>query len=215
MQKLTQIEFLNFKDDNTLILDARAASDATESIIANALNIPFGEYFLETFQNVVDNEQQIVVICDEKEAAKISRTLLGSGFQNLAGYVSIDVFSEEDKSIIIMIDADEFAMDFNYDEFYLIDVRKQENFEAEHIEWAENIPLDDLPLMAQELEAKMRIYVIGENAEQSFTAASILKRNGIEFVRAVAATYDEFRTIGFPMIKPKKNKEKSASDPQN
>jgi rhodanese-related sulfurtransferase len=99
---------------------------------------------------------------------------------------------------------DEFAIDYHHDEFYLIDVRQQEEFEAEHIENSDNIPLDDLAAMSQELSENMRIYVVGSNANQAFTAASLLKINGLEFARAVSATFDELKQTSLPMIRAKK-----------
>jgi len=68
MQKLTEAEFTELKNANVLLLDVRSIEEATENIIANALNIPFGESFLETFQILVNNERTVLLICNENNA---------------------------------------------------------------------------------------------------------------------------------------------------
>lgn len=210
MQKLTEAEFTELKNTNVLLLDVRPIEEATENIIANALNIPFGESFLETFQTLVNNERAVVLIGNSNNAAKAIRAISGSGFSNLKGYVLANELTQTPTSVLITLEADEFAMDFNYDDFYLIDVRNADEFNAAHIEFAENISLDDMETMSQDFKEDMRIYVVGATAEQAFTAASILKRNGMELTRAVVANFEEFAQLGLPMIKPKKDKQAKA-----
>ncbi len=204
MQLLTEADFSKLKTENILLLDTRPIEVAAENIFEDALNIPWGNTFLEIFQNIVSSEQPLVVICEEANAVAISKAILGSGFAAVKGYITASELQHENTSVIIVVDAQEFAIDFNYDEFYLIDVRTTEDFEAEFIDGSENIPMDDLAAMSQELSENMRIYVVGATAEQAFTATSLLKRNGVELARTVAATFDEIRETGIPIIKPKK-----------
>lgn len=210
MQKLTEAEFIELKNAGTLLLDIRPINEAAENIIAGALNIPFGETFLETFHALVSNERAIVIISNESNYAKAMHKIAGSGFSNLKGYILSQEITQLPTSVLVTLEADEFAIDFNYDNFYLVDVRNADEFNAEHIEFAENIPLDDIETMSQDFKENMRIYVVGANAEQAFTAASILKRNGMEFTRAVIASFIEFSQLGLPIIKPKKDKQANA-----
>ena len=53
-------------------------------------------------------------------------------------------------------------------------------------------------------------YLYGETAEQAITAGSLLKRNGFQRLRPVAADYATIKAAGIPMFAAKK-KGKSAS----
>lgn len=210
MQRLSKAEFLKLIEDGAQLVDSRSVSLSAESVFENAVCIPWGVEFLETFQNLITTELGVVIVAEERNIPAIAKAIAGSGFSGFKGVVLQEELEAIPQSVIITVEADEFAIDFNHDEFYLIDVRSQEEFEAEHIEHAENIPLDDLEAMSHELAENMRIYVVGNNANQTFTAVSLLKLNGIELARAVSATFDELRQAGLPMIKPKKTNNTNA-----
>lgn len=108
--------------------------------------------------------------------------------------------------LIICVDADEFAIDYRFDEFYLIDLSEPDLFDVEHLEDAENLPFDELPTEVAELEPEMRIYLTGADRFQRFLAASFLKRNGIPHVRVVDAENHELMNKGltFAGNKPQK-----------
>jgi rhodanese-related sulfurtransferase len=210
MQRLSKAEFLKLIEEGAQLVDSRSVSLSAESVFENAVCIPWGVEFLETFQNLITTELGVVIVAEERNIPAIAKAIAGSGFSGFKGVVLQEELEAMPQSVIITVEADEFSIDFNHDEFYLIDVRSQEEFEAEHIEHAENIPLDDLEAMSHELAENMRIYVVGNNANQTFTAVSLLKLNGIELARAVSATFDELRQAGLPMIKPKKTNNTNA-----
>ncbi len=115
---------------------------------------------------------------------------------NSARTVFPDKIPESALDLIICVDPDEFAIDYRFDEFYLIDLSEPGQFEAEHLEDAENLPFDELPTEVAELDPEMRIYLTGSNSFQKFLAASFLKRNGIPHVRVVIAENHELMNKG-------------------
>ncbi len=87
-----------------------------------------------------------------------------------------------------------------------MDARSNEAFELEHLEWAENIPMEDVEATTQELSEDMRIYIVAGTAEDAVTTASIFKRNGFELVRAVLGNYEDFKKLKLPIVKAAKAK---------
>ena len=112
--------------------------------------------------------------------------------------------------MLITIDAEEFKIDFQYDEFFLIDVRSKEDFAKDHAEDAENIVLNDLEQILIEFEAGDSYYVYANTITEAVTAGSIFKKIGFNRVRAVAADYESIKKSGIPLFEQKK-KDKSAS----
>ncbi len=190
--------------DGVLLLDTRAASLVSDDYYEQSVCIPWGKNFNEVFQSVVADDMPVVLIAEQQHAVQIQKSILASGFSGLKGVSVESSFPGLKRSVIISIEPDEFAIDFNHDEFYLVDARKEEDFEQEHLEWAENIPLDDVDQIVQELSNDMRIYIVAENADNALTAASLFMRNGFNFVRAVAGAYSDFQQLNLPVVKAKK-----------
>jgi len=117
--------------------------------------------------------------------------------------------------MLISIDADEFAIDYQFDEFYLVDIRDKEDFEKGHVEDAENISLIDLEPILIEMDTQDMYYLYGETAADAITAGSLLKRNGFQRIRPVAADYDAIKAAGIPLFAPKKKGGSSSKYPEN
>jgi hypothetical protein len=65
------------------------------------------------------------------------------------------------------------------------------------------------------MEAQDMYYLYGETAAQAVTAGSLLKRNGFQRLRAVAAGYNTLEAAGIPMFKPKKKRGTSSEYDEN
>ena len=68
---------------------------------------------------------------------------------------------------------------FSKSEIELIDVRRPGEYNAEHIEGVENIPLDSIFNSMDKYEAKNTYHLHCQSGYRSVIAASILKANGI------------------------------------
>ena len=107
------------------------------------------------------------------------------------------------------IDADEFAIDYKFDEFFLIDVRDKEVYAKEHAEDSENIMLNDLEQFLIEFETGDSYYIYGNTITEAVTAGSVFKKIGFNRVRVVAADYATISKSGIPLYKQKKTKPSS------
>lgn len=91
----------------------------------------------------------------------------------------------------IAIDIEEFLLDYEYDEFFLIDVRSAELFEKGKIEYAQSIPAEDISQTIIELDQSKTYYIYGSSFEDALFAESVFKQNGFNFIRVISCTYDE------------------------
>ncbi|MDW8273305.1 MAG: rhodanese-like domain-containing protein [Chitinophagales bacterium] len=206
MKLLTEEEFAELiSHKQCLAIDSRSILSSADKFIEGALCIPWGENFIPLFQKLVDDKQNILLLCDAQNAEEIIRNILATGFSNISGWIDPSAIKNLSTSVIIVIDADEFKLDYDYDEFYLIDVRDADLYEKYHIEFSQNIPLDDIDTVFQDLDPKMRIYIVGDDAMHAFTAASLLKMLGFELIRVVGCNFDELVEKGLPIIRSSKN----------
>jgi len=162
---------------------------------------------------------KVLVVADEADIVALVKAVKGSGMSNIAGYLAggYDAWANDGNKfdMLISIDADEFAIDYQFDEFYLVDVRDKDDFEKGHVEDAENIALIDLEPLLIEMETQDMYYLYGETADSAVTAASLLKKNGFQRVRPVAAGYNTFKEAGIPLFAPKKKGNSSSKLSEN
>ena len=219
MQKFELNEFRALDLSGYVIVDTRKPGIFAEGFIEESVSIPFTDNFINTLPEVISSELKVLLVAGESDIPALIKAIKGSGLNNVKGYLAggYEVWLQAGNKfdMLISIDADEFAIDYLFDEFFLIDLRDKEDFEKGHVEDAENIALSDLEPLLAEMEAQDMYYLYGETAAQAVTAGSLLKRNGFQRLRAVAAGYNTLEAAGIPMFKPKKKRGTSSEYDEN
>jgi rhodanese-related sulfurtransferase len=214
---MTAIEYSQFKQliaDGYFVVDTRQSEIFCEGFIKGSLSIPYDENFVNTFQELIESDQKILLVADEESKVAVVKAIKDSGADNVHGYLTggFDAWKNADSKIdmLMSIDADEFAIDYKFDEFYLIDVRDKEEYAKAHAEDSENIMLNDLEQILIEFETGDSYYIYGNTVTEAVTAGSVFKKIGFNRVRVVAADYDTIAKSGIPLFVQKK-KENSSS----
>jgi hydroxyacylglutathione hydrolase len=167
-----------------LVLDTRNAADFAQGFVPKSINIGLeGQFAPWVGALIVDVKQPLLLVTyDGKEEEAITR-LARVGFDNVLGFLKggiqtwIDAKKEVD--IVHRITAEGFALKKNETNFPIVDVRKESEYEAEHIENAQNKPLDFINDWVNEVKAKDKFYLHCAGGYRSMMAASILKARGI------------------------------------
>lgn len=187
-----------------LIIDTRQPLVFAEGFPEGAMNIPFNDLFTESLQYLPDEDLRMLVITPEGAAGPVMKTLKASGIQGIEGYLEngyttwVDAGKPTD--MLIAIEADEFKMDYQFDEFYLIDLRTAEEYKAVQVEDSENIEMAELERTLAELDVEDIYYVYGATAQDAVIAASMFKRYGFARVRPVASDFETIKASGVPMV---------------
>ncbi len=95
--------------------------------------------------------------------------------------------------LIIDVEVDELIMDIPFDEnLVIMDTRPAVNFGNGHLKDAVSLPLAQIndPLRISAIEENDNVYVVGENDEEAFLAATILKKQDIHNLRVVLGGWD-------------------------
>lgn len=196
--------FTELQQNGCLIIDTRPAELFCEGHIVDALSVPFSDTFVTSITELTEQDQKIMLVAEETEIAAIEKRLKESGIDTIEGFLQGGFEAWKNNGhkmdMLIAIDADEFAMDYHYDEFYLVDVRTKEEFTKEHAEDAENIELSDLDQIILELDNTESYYVYAQTSNEAVTAGSIFKRAGFNRIRVVAASYSEIKSSGVPVF---------------
>ena len=199
--------------DGAWVIDSRPSDVFVLGLVPRSIHIPNTDDFLEYAELVLEPEMKLVLLAESGQEAAISRNLLKTGFANVVGILDggYDEWTKAEgtKDLIIDITPEEFELDFNFDEFYLIDLRTEDQYEEEHFEYAENLPLSELEEAIPDLNPDVTYYLYGNTFEDVAFAASLFKRGGFHKLRAVNEGYEALKSTNIPVIKKKKTK----SDP--
>lgn len=213
MQELSLADFRQLSSDGAIVIDCRGLEELSLGQVPGSVCVYFNETFFTRLAEVTDPDTNLLLVADAEQLPAIQKAVRSSGAGNIKGHLSggfntwADAALEID--ILIFIEADELKMDYQFDEFYLIDVRNAEDFATERLEDAESIPLADLNQMLPDLESGNSYYVYGNTAFEAVTAGSLFKRNGFERLRIVADDYEKIKSVGIPLFAVKKKKSDS------
>jgi glyoxylase-like metal-dependent hydrolase (beta-lactamase superfamily II)/rhodanese-related sulfurtransferase len=166
-----------------LILDTRSAADFHKGFVPNSVNIGLkGDFAPWVGAMIVDVKQPIALITEvgmEEEAiTRLSRV----GFDNVIGYLQGGFEnwknSGNETDEIKRISPEDFAAGFTAGS-KVIDVRKETEYTAEHVDEAYNRPLDKISEWAGSLDDKEHFFLHCAGGYRSMIAASILNSRGI------------------------------------
>lgn len=184
MKALSPIEFEEIADNHdAVILDTRAPEIFYIEHIPQSINIGIGGDFAPWVGTLIaDVNQPILVVCEYgKEEETITR-LSRVGFDNILGHLQggLEAWKEAGKETdsVKRISAEQFAQEVKIGEDKVIDVRKESEYSAEHLDEAYSKPLAYINNWINEIDPKEHFYLHCAGGYRSMIAASILQARG-------------------------------------
>lgn len=185
MKALSAEEFENIAEaSGALILDTRASGDFAKGFIPQSISIGLsGDFAPWVGAMIVDVKQPILLVTDEgKEAEAITR-LSRVGFDNVLGHLKggFSSWQTSGKEIdtVNRITADTFASEVKIGESKIIDIRKEGEYSAEHVEDAYSKPLAYINDWLKDVNNDEHFFLHCAGGYRSMIAASILQARGI------------------------------------
>ncbi len=183
MKALTPEEFETVAEStDALILDTRDSKDFCEAFVPQAINIGLrGDFAPWVGALVMDVKQPILLVCyagtEEEAITRLSRV----GFDNVLGYLQggINAWHHAGKQVdtVNRITPKQFASDFTKDT-KVIDIRKDTEYAAEHVEDAYNKPLAFINDWIKDINPSEHFVMHCAGGYRSMIAASILQARG-------------------------------------
>ncbi|HIK66435.1 MAG TPA: MBL fold metallo-hydrolase, partial [Flavobacteriales bacterium] len=168
-----------------VMLDVRHQTDFVQGFVPRSIFIGLKGGFAPWVGTLlVDVKTPILLIVDEGQEEEAVIRLSRVGFDNVIGILEggMKGWSESGKEIdtIKTIDAEELEKEMKADSALAVfDVRKSEEFTAEHIKEAKHTALDSLNDHLDEYPTKGEFYIHCAGGYRSVIAHSILKAHGI------------------------------------
>jgi len=203
MKALTVAEFEAAAETDVLILDTRCAVDFYQGFIPQSINIGLnGDFAPWVGALIVDVQQPILLITElgkeEETVTRLSRV----GFDHILGHLKggFDAWTKEGKAIdhIHRISTDEFAQRVHIGESKIIDVRKESEYAAEHLETALSQPLAYINDWIKDIHPEEHFFLHCAGGYRSMIAASILQSRGYRNFSEVEGGFAAIATTNVP-----------------
>ena len=184
---LSPVEFSGVKDyEQALVLDTRSKEAFTEAHIPGALFIGLNTGFAPWVGTLIkDLNQPILIVSEPGREEEVVTRLARVGYDNSLGYLSGGMVAWEEAGLpvssVAQVLPEDFA-DIADSGARLLDVRKESEYDSQHVVGARNFPLDFIHEHIHELDPEQHYYIHCAGGYRSVIAASIMLAAGFSHV---------------------------------
>lgn len=193
-----------WEEEHALVLDTRHQDEFSDAHIPGSVFIGIDDNFAPWVGALItDLQTPILIVCNEGRQLEVVDRLARVGYDNPIGYLEGGfgawVTEGEEIDSIPEITAEEFEEIFRTQEFNLLDVRRESEYNAQHIMGAQNFPLDFINRNMNAVDRDTPYYLHCAGGYRSMIAASILKSRGFENLINIKSGFNALQETGLPM----------------
>ena len=190
-------------ETDALVLDTRNADVFRMGFVPNSINIGLDGQFAPWVGALIpDVKQQILLVAESGKEEETVTRLARVGYDFVIGYLAggFDAWKNSGKEIdtITRITADEFASRVDIQKDKIIDVRRISEYEAEHVENANNIPLDFINENIASFPKEEHFFLHCAGGYRSMITSSILKSRGWDNFTEIAGGFNAIAKTEVP-----------------
>lgn len=186
-----------------LLLDVRSNEDFAKGFVPQSVNIGLnGDFAPWVGALVVDVKQPILLIADKNQEEEAVTRLSRVGFDEVIGFLEggFESWKNSGKEIdtVNRITAQQFEKEISEKNATIIDVRKESEYNAEHVDNAFNKPLAYINDWINTLDSNERFYLHCAGGYRSMMAASILQARGYRNFSEIAGGFSAISQTEVP-----------------
>lgn len=187
---------------SALILDTRPAEAFAGAFIPNSINIGIDGNFAPWVGALIpDIKQPILLITDPGREEEVVTRMARVGYDRTIGYLEggLEAWQKEgrDTDSIVSIPVDELVERVASDPgLNILDVRKNSEYNSEHVIGAENVPLDYINEQIGEVSREKTYYVHCAGGYRSMIFASVLRARGYDNLIDVKGGFKAIKESG-------------------
>ncbi len=190
--------------EKSLIIDTRTNHEFAKGFIPGSIFIGIDDNFAPWVGALItDLQTPILLVVDEGREEEVVTRLARVGYDNALGYLVGGIKSWEKSGRIVdsldHVSAEELANLVSTSHPKVLDVRKESEYESEHVEGFENFPLDFINKNIEKLDKNKKYYLHCAGGYRSVIASSIFKKHGITQVVNVLGGFKAIKESTLPL----------------
>lgn len=193
-----------WEEEHALVLDTRHQDEFSAENVPGSIFIGIDDNFAPWVGALItDLQTPILIVCNEGRQQEVVDRLARVGYDNPIGYLEggFEAWKAAGEEIdaIPEITAEEFEKIYSSEDFNLLDVRRESEYNGQHIIGAQNFPLDFINKNMAAVDREEQYYLHCAGGYRSMIAASILKARGFEKLINIKSGFNSLKETGLPM----------------
>ena len=191
-------------DDDAIALDVRPGDQYAAGHVPRSINIPLSGQFASWAGTVLGLKSRPVIIANSPDQLNEARIRLARvGIEDLRGHLDGGIAAWTKAGLPLALTPQMTVQDLDRESkagtFGVLDVRREPEWHAGHIENAAWWPLDNFKVAPPEIERETPIAVHCKGGYRSIIACSLLQRAGFSNVINVIGGFDAWQEAGLPV----------------
>jgi glyoxylase-like metal-dependent hydrolase (beta-lactamase superfamily II)/rhodanese-related sulfurtransferase len=205
LHAIEPLELERMLREGEIALDVRSGDEFARAHVPGSVNIALSGQFASWAGTVLGLTSHPVLIADTEEQLTEARVRLARvGIEALDGYLAGSIAAWEQAQLLVahthQITPEELHSRLAGSSTQVLDVRRQGEWDAGHIEGATWWPLDNFKVSPPEIDRDRPLAVHCKSGYRSMIASSLLERAGFRHVVNVAGGFDAWQQAGLPVV---------------
>jgi rhodanese-related sulfurtransferase len=195
--------------EGEMALDVRSGDDFAAGHVPGSVNIALSGQFASWAGTVLGLTAHPVLIADNDQQVEEARLRMARvGIELLDGYLAGGVAAWRQAGLrveqVVQITAEELSQRMRAGDMQVLDVRREPEWDAGHIDEANWWPLDNFKVSPPDINPEVPVAVHCKSGYRSMIASSLLQRAGFRNVINVTGGFDAWQQAGLPTASGKR-----------
>ena len=191
------------EETGAVVIDTRSNNEFWKGFVPRSVNIGIsGDFAPWVGALIADVSQPILLVCEPGKEEEVITRLSRVGFDNVLGYLNggYETWknSGKESDSVNRISAQQFADKFAAEKIKVIDVRKEGEYAAEHVEDAYSKPLQYINDWIKDINPEEHFFIHCAAGYRSMIAASILQARGYRNFSEVEGGFKSISETSIP-----------------
>jgi glyoxylase-like metal-dependent hydrolase (beta-lactamase superfamily II)/rhodanese-related sulfurtransferase len=198
-------ELRSLLEKGVIAIDVRETDEFAAAHVPGSISVPLNGQFASWAGTLIGLTSQPVLIADSPEQLSEARVRLARiGLDEEHGYLQDGIKGWQtagfELASIEKITVRNLERQLPLDKIQVLDVRRQPEWQAGHIEGAVCHPLDDFKVALPQMDRNKQIAVICKSGYRSMIACSLLRCAGFQHVANVVGGFDAWQKANLPVV---------------
>jgi hydroxyacylglutathione hydrolase len=181
----------------TTIVDTRPAQDFSDGHIDGAINLPFNKAFTNWSGWVLNYERDLLLIAEEDQKDEIVKALHSIGIDRIKAYAGPELLSQwDDLEGYSFVTTEELKDVYDKEDVYVVDIRKENEWNEGHIPGANHHMLGYLEDQAKDIPEDKTVVVHCQSGTRSAIGTSLLQSLGFKDILNYSGGFAEWEKDG-------------------